>query len=456
MDLRWRLPAALLLTGSLLLCACGSEREVPATGAQAPSPGTSDGGGPGAFIFDPAAYRKNAVEPGAQLRISNWGDASEQKVVSDALERFSQVYPEVRITHEPVPTEYGAKLLSQIYSNTQPDVFYLDVNLPYQLMPYDLLLDLTPALVEVGRSKDDYFPGLTEVFLGKEGEVYGLPKDFTSMAIFYNVDLVKSPPKAGWTQDDFTAWVKENTVGSGQTRVFGFASDPVFFPYWGNFALANGAQVIDDNGRCAVNSPAGVSTLEWLYGLYKDKFLALPSDVSAGWEGEAFAKKRAASIVVGGWVNPFLNDPRAAFDIHYDAVPLPAGTTGTRATMLGFAGWGASARSKFPRAAAALVLFLTGEENQRAILQTGFALPSLKGMENDPFFQGSSTLSKISRVLYEGASYGVPGAWGGAANPKVQQALNDAAERVFAGVQTGRQALDQACQEIDEALSAVR
>ena len=133
-----------------------------------------------------------------------------------------------------------------------------------------------------------------------------------------------------------------------------------------------------------------------------------------------------ARIVVGGWVNPFLTHPQAAFGIHYDAVPLPLGKTGARATMLGVAGWGAAAQTKFPRAAAALVLFLTSRENEAAILQTGFALPSLKGMANDPFFQGSSPLSKISKVLYEGASYGVPGVWGGPANPKIQQALNAA------------------------------
>jgi multiple sugar transport system substrate-binding protein len=476
MTTRWRFPAALVLIGSLLLSACGGGNETPGTGAgvaptnttaaaaggavgtttgvPSATPGTSGGGTPGAFKFDPAAYKKNAIEPGARLRVSSWGDSSEQQVNSDALARFNQVYPDVKITYEPQPSDYGTKLLAQIKSNSQPDVFYLDVDLPYQLIPNNVLLDLTPALAEVGRSIDDYFSSLTGVFLGKDGKVYGLPKDFTSMALFYNIDMVKTPPRAGWTQDDFTAWVKENTTGSGQARVFGFASDLVFFLYWGNFALANGARVID-NGKCAINSPAGVSTLDWFYGLYKDKFITISSDVGTTWEGEAFAKKRAASIVVGDWANPFLNDPKAAFGIHYDAVPLPLGKTGARTTTLAFAGWGAAAQSKFPRAAAALVLFLTGRENEGAILQTGFALPSLKGMENDPFFQGCSTLSKVSKMLYEGGSYGIPGVWGGEANPKVQKALNDATERVFAGMQTGRQALDQACQEIDAALAGV-
>jgi len=473
---RWQLPAALLLMGALLLSACGGGNEPPTTGTagaptnptaaavgggavgtptgvRAATPGPGDGS-VGAFRFDPAAYKKNAIEPGAQLRVSTWGDTSEQQVTRDSLKRFNQVYPTVQIIYEPQPSDYGTKLLAQIKSGSQPDVFYLNVDLPYQLIPNNILLDLTPALTEVGRSKDDYFPSLTRVFLGPDEQVYGLPKDFTSMALFYNTDLVKTPPRAGWTQDDFTAWVQANTTGSGQTRVFGFASDPVFFPYWGNFALANGARVLDNN-KCAINSPAGVATLDWLYGLYKNKFLALPADVSATWEGEAFAKQRAAGIVAGGWVNAFLNDPKAAFGVHYDVVPLPLGKTGANATMLGFAGWGASAQSRFPKAAAALALFLVSRENEEAILQTGFALPSLEGMENDPFFQGSSPLSKISKLLYAGASYGVPGVWGGPANPQIQQALNEATERVFAQRQTSRQALDQACQEIDAALAAV-
>ncbi len=477
---RWRFPLALLLVGSLLLSACVGNEPLQtgagdlltnstvtaaptgtataggvvetATGAVAATPG-NNGGNPGAFKFDPAAYKKNAVEPGAHLRVSSWGDTSEQKVVSDALARFSQVYPDVKITYEPQPSDYGTKLIAQVRSNSQPDVFYLDVDLPYQLIPNNVLLDLTPALAEVGRSKDDYFTSLTEVFLGKDGKVYGLPKDFTSMALFYNIDLVKAPPKPDWTQDDFTAWVQENTTGSGQTQVFGLATDLVFSLYWGNFALANGARVIEE-GKCAINSPEGVSTLDWFYGLYEDKYLTISSDVGATWEGEAFARKHAASIVVGGWVNPYLTDPKGDFDIHYDAVPLPLGKTGARATTLAFAGWGASAKSKFPRAAAALVLFLTGRENQGAILQTGFALPSLKGFDDDPFFEGSSTLSKISKILYDGASYGVPFVWGGEANPKVQRALNEATERVFARMQTSQQALDQACQEIDEVLTA--
>src|SRR5437879_7195491 len=102
---RWRFPALLLLIGSLLLNACGGNgtpsmgagvAPTNTTGAMPVTPGRSDGESHAAFKFDPAAYKKNAIEPGAQLRVSSWGDASEQKVVRDALVRFNQVYPDVK------------------------------------------------------------------------------------------------------------------------------------------------------------------------------------------------------------------------------------------------------------------------------------------------------------------------------------------------------------------------
>jgi multiple sugar transport system substrate-binding protein len=384
--------------------------------------------------------------------VSSWGDTSEQGVNRDAIARFNQVYPDVKITYEPQPSDYQTKLLAQISGGAAPDVFYVDPGLAYQLIPNNVLLDLSPALQEVGRSADDYFPSLIQTFTGKDGKIYGLPKDFGSLAIFYNTDMVKTPPKEGWTQDDFTAFVKENNAGEGQAKIFGFSADPDF-ERWGAFALANGAKIIDNN-KCAINSDIGVQTLEWWYGLYRDGFATIPADVGAGWSGEAFAKKRVASAPQGGWMIPFLNDPKAAFGVKYDAVSLPVGKDGGKADLLFFNAWGASAKSKFPKAAAALALFLASRENEGAILQTGFALPALQGFENDPFFQKPGVESKISKLIYQTAEYGTPSYFGGINDPKVKQALKDATERVYAKQQGPKEALDQACQAIDPLLAA--
>jgi len=455
-------PIALLVVCSMILSACGGGGEPTATTAPAAPTNTTaagggeatatTGGGGGGATFDPAAYKKNTIESGATLRVSSWGDTSEQAVNNAAFERFKQVYPDVKITYEPVPSDYQTKLLAQVTGGSQPDVFYVDPGLSYQFIPNGVLLDLSSSLQEVGRSKDDYFPALMGPFMDKDSKVYGLPKDFGSLALFYNTDMVKTPPKEGWNQDDFTAFVKANVSGDGQSKVFGFSADPDF-ERWGAFALANGAKIIDNN-KCALNSDVGVSTLEWWYGLYKDGNATVPADVGAGWSGEALAKKRIASAPQGGWLIPFLDDPKANFGVKYDAVPLPLGKSGGKGDLLFFNAWGASAKSKFPKAAAALALFLASRENEGAILQTGFALPALKGFENDPFFQKGTVQSKISKMIYGAAEYGTASYYGGVNDPKVKKAFSDATQRVFAGQQSPKDALNQACQEIDPLLAS--
>jgi len=492
---KWSLPIVFLIICSMLLSACGGDSATPTTAPAAAEPTnttaaaggeatattapaaeatattatsgeatpttamageatTTTGGTGSSSTFDPAAYKKNSIESGATLRVSSWGDTSEQGVNNAALARFKQIYPDVKITYEPVPTDYQTKLLNQVSGGSAPDVFYIDPGLAYQFIPNNVLLDLGPALQETGRSKDDYFPSLIDTFVGKDGKVYGLPKDFGSLAIFYNTDMVKNPPKEGWTQDDFTAFVKENNSGTGQSQVFGFSADPDF-ERWGAFALANGGKIIDNN-KCVINSDIGVATLDWWYGMYKDKVATVPADVGASWSGEALAKKKIASAPQGGWLVPFLDDPKANFGVKYDAAPLPVGKSGGKADLLFFNAWGASAKTKFPKAAAALAAFLASRENEGAILQTGFALPALKGFENDPYFKGTAVQNKISALLYQTASYGTPDYYGGVNDQKIKKAINDATKRVFANQQPSKAALDQACQEVDPLLAATK
>jgi multiple sugar transport system substrate-binding protein len=436
-----------LLAGGLALS------QTPASGAPPATltPALSGAGGLGA-PFAPGAYKTNTVEPNATLRVSSWGDVAEQQVNRDSLARFQQVYPQVTVRYEPHPDHYQPTLKAQFADGSEPDVFYVDPGWAYELIPAGRLLDVTPALRETGRSTADYFPSLIGVFTGADGKTYGLPKDFGALAIFYNTDLVKRAPRPGWTQDDFRAFVQENASGSGASRVYGFASDPDI-ERWGAFALANGAKIIDNN-KCAINSAVGVATLEYWYGLYTDHLAADTTDLRVSWTAEAFAKKQVAGVLQGGWMIPFLNDPRSAFGVHYDAAPIPLGKNGGSGNLLFFNAWGASARTKFPQAAAALVAFLASRENEDVVLQTGFALPALVGMENDPFFQGAGVVNRISALIYQSGHSGTPSYFGGKYDNKIKDIFRAATGQVFAHQLSPKAALDQACQAVDALLAS--
>jgi multiple sugar transport system substrate-binding protein len=387
--------------------------------------------------FDPTKVQKIEVEQGAVLRVSGWGNPSEQKVTQDMLNRFTQVYPNVQIKYEPIPEDYQTKLKTQISGGTEPDVFYVDAVLADELIGANKLLKLNEYMDQAGRKKSDYYDSLINIFSRGE-DVYGLPKDFGSLAVFYNVDLVKEKPKEGWKWDDYRAWAQANTQGTDpNTKVFG-TMHPPDNARWLAFAFANGAKIE------SINSPEAVESLDFYYGMVKDGIAGQAADVGAGWPGEAFGKKRAAAVIEGGWMVPFLADPAGGFsDVKYEAAPLPASNKGGRGNLIFTNAYSASANTKYPKAAAALVLFLAGAENQREVLRIGFALPTLKSLANDPYFKDHP----VDAVLFDSVNYGTVHYFG-PNHGKILDAINTALEKVFRGQADSKTALDEAADTI--------
>ena len=402
----------------------------PTQAMAAETPATTGG-------FDPSKVKKIAVEQGAVLRVSGWGNPSEQKVTQDMLNRFTQVYPEVQVKYEPIPEDYQTKLKTQISGGTEPDVFYVDAVLADELISSNKLLKLNDYMAQAGRQKSDYYDSLINIF-SRGDDVYGLPKDFGSLAVFYNVNLVKEKPKAGWKWDDYKAWAQANTQGTDpNTKIYG-TMHPPDNARWLAFAFANGAKID------SINSPEAVESLDFYYGMVKEGIAGQASDVGAGWPGEAFGKKRAAAVIEGGWMGPFLADPASGFtDVKYEAAPLPASNKGGRGNLIFTNAYSASANTKYPKAAAALVLFLAGPENQREVLRIGFALPTLKSLADDPYFKDHP----VDATLFDSVNYGTVHYFG-PNHGKILDALNAALEKVFRGQADSKTALDEAANTI--------
>lgn len=419
--------------------------------------GTTPTMGGGDSTFDPSTVTKLEVESGATLRISGWSSTpAELDIVRAQLARFSQVYPDVKVNYEPLPDQYDAKLKAQVSGGTEPDVFYVSPGLADELIGANKLMKLNDAMSKAGLSKDDFYENLIGIF-SRGDDVYGLPKDFGTLAVFYNTELAKEEPKAGWTWDDYKAWAQANTSGDDpNTKVFGtmHPTDPA---RWWAFAVANGAKMVNDDGTTTgVNSPEAVASLEFYYGMYKDGFASRQQDVSAGWPGEAFGKERAAAVIEGGWLIPYLADPNNGFDVTYKAAPLPTAPSGKQGDLLFTNAYSASANSKYPMAAAALVTFLSGPQNQYEVLKTGFALPTIKNsmvngqstpFSEDPYFSTHPNDAVLMSALEYGEAF-----YYGPNTDKMATILTQALESVYLNGVAPKDALDTAASEINDLL----
>ena len=384
------------------------------------------------------------VEEGATVIFSGWGDDAEQQIYRDSIARFAEVCPEITVDYQPIPADFQTKLKAAMAGGTAPDVFYVDDQLMTAFGPTGQLLALDDFMAEAGTGRGAFIPALLSIFT-QEGNTYALPKDWGTLGLVYLPDVFAEAgidePTADWTWEDLRAAaqaISENTDKEG----FCQNADWARFAPW---AFGNGgAYANDDFTESLVNSPEVLEAATFVAEMQEEGSIVTAADVGAGWCGEAIGKALVGMTYEGGWmVNYMRNDFP---DVEWKAAELPTGPVG-KADVIFTNGIGVNASSANPRAAAALAIYLTGEDNQGEIVQTGFAYsthPSQVDLvvdENDRAIAAGG-LFDLTRVAYWGPNTG-----------KVNDAVAQALERIYLGDQTVEEAFAQAHEEIQAVLS---
>jgi multiple sugar transport system substrate-binding protein len=430
-----------------IIAACGQPAGSTGGATSAPAAGTT-----AAPAAASTCYKGLPVEPGATLKFQAAGNPTEQQIYIDGAKRFEAACPGVKITFEPL-NDYQTQIKAAFSANTAPDVFLLDGELMGAFAPNNLLLPLDSAMAAAGVKPDDYVKSTFELYQ-QGGKTYGLPKDFNPLVVFVNNDLASAAgvdPAAIKSWDDLAAAAKKLTKGEGPGKQYGMCLNSDILRA-GAFIFQTGNGFIDGN-KATFNDDNGAKAISFWKSFKDDGSGALYGDLGKGWCGEAFASKNTAMAIEGGWIVPFLADKaNGATDMKYSAIPLPIPAGGQQASWLFTNALAANAASKYPLAAAAAVLYLTGPENQQALIPSGLAQPSWKALASDPYYSSNP----VAKTLVEAGAYGklADSVLGGPVKKgDVLKPLNDAMERIFLGTQDVKAALDQAATEVDAVLA---
>ncbi|MBN1486228.1 MAG: extracellular solute-binding protein, partial [Anaerolineae bacterium] len=385
------------------------------------------------------------VEDGAEITFSGWGDETEQQIYRDSIVRFNEIYPNVTVNYEPIPADFQTKLKAQMAGGTAPDVFYLDDQLMTAFAASGQLLPLDDYMAEAGVSRDDFIPSLLTIFI-YEGQTYGLPKDWGTLGLVYIPAAFEAAgiamPGEDWTWDDLRE--AANAIAAN-TDYAGFCqnADWARFAPW---AFSNGgAYATEDYATATLDTPEVKEMAQFIFDMYDEGSLVQASDVGASWCGEAIGKELVGMTLEGGWM---VNSMRRDYpDVEWGAALVPQGSK-TRADVIFTNAIGVNAATKYPKAAAAFAMFVTGRENQAKIVETGFAYsthPDQIGMvvdANDKAIAQGGLLPD-SRVAYWGPNTG-----------KVNDVVAQALERVYLRDQDVDEAFAQAQEEAQAALDS--
>ena len=389
-----------------------------------------------------------------EVRLSGWASSpAETALLESLLYKFSVAYPDIVVKYEPITGDYKAALLTAIASGTEPDVFYVDVGYFQEFASNDVLMQLDDLMAKTSVKKEDFVPSLLNAFT-TDGKTFGIPKDFNTLGLFYNKDLFAkaqlAEPTATWTWDDLkNAAAKLTDLSNKDKPVYGLGvpPDPGRFPA---FIYQNGGSVMTndaaaDYGDTKLDSPEAVAAAKYYTDFRVEKIGAQPADVGDDWQGTSFGKGTLAMVYEGGWLLPYLAQqfPGTKFGV----ITPPLGPKGP-GNMIFTVAWSMSKNTKNSDAAWAVINFLTNEESQNTVLQSGFALPTRQALQTNDYFKNNPNSAAIFNGALQGA---VPFYWGKSGSD-VQKAIADALSRVYLQGMAVEDSLKQAAADIRKAI----
>jgi multiple sugar transport system substrate-binding protein len=348
-DVRIRPLGMLAAAVALLAAACG---------------GGGSGGGGAADLAPPAEASGNIV-------LSGWGSSpAETALLKQVIADFQQKYPKVTVNFQPVSGDYPTAMLAKFSARKPPDVFYLDPNYAQDWIKQQLLEPLDDYIAKTNFDTSKFFPQLVDEFTGqKDGKTYGLPKDWSPLAMFVNpAYLTRAGVSTPKTWDDLAAAARKIQVPGGKPICL--SAD------WARalaFVYQNGGSYFnDDKSQVTLDSAATKEALNWYVGMVRDGLAATPDKLGSGWCGEALGTGKAAIVFEGNWLVPAMTDQYP--DVKYEIQPL---VTGKQPANLAFTNaYAMAADSKNKSAAWALIQYLNGPDGMKVWTSKGLALPS--------------------------------------------------------------------------------
>jgi multiple sugar transport system substrate-binding protein len=314
---------------------------------------------------------------------------------------FEAKHPNIKVDLQLVPwSEYWNKLQTAQAGGEAFDVFWMNGPNFQVYASKGVLKDLQP-MIDQAKIDMSVFPESLVKLYSYNGHSYGMPKDFDTIALYYNKDLFDAAgvkyPTADWTWDDLRAAAKKLTKGD----VYGFASMVGDQNGYWNFVYQNGGQMLTpDAKKTLIADPAACDAVKYLYGFVQDK--SAPDGTvttSVDPSTQMFPGGKLAMLTGGSWIANFLHKS----GIKVDVAPLPKGKQ--QATIIHGVGNVVWAGTKHPAEAQAFVQFLGSQEAESILAKTGTVIPAYQGMQED-WVKAIPDMNL--QVFMDGMKYAVP------------------------------------------------
>ncbi len=388
-----------------------------------------------ALVVGPGLLAPAALRAAESVTVAVWGSSPGEVAAFDKASADFTRSTGIVVNKQVIEDKYIDVLKSRFAADNPPDVCYVDALDAPLLIESDVLEALDGQVDD----PSDFYPRFLDAFRGKDGKLYGLPKDYSTLALYLNPVLIRN---AGFQLADvpreFDALMRfaralQARLPKGTTAML-IEKDLAYHLA----ALETAGQpVVDAAGNAhLLNNPRTYDYLNQLVTGHVQHYLASPKDdLGAAWSGAAFGAQRAAMMMEGNWVLPALTKDYA--NVQFAVREMPT-VNGQRQTMAYVVGYVVPRKARHRAAGLQFARFMTGQGMQLWATESG-TLPTRKSVE--AAMRGHASAALRAHTL--GAAYAT--VWSrGISLPIVNTNFGNQFASAFSGSKSLLQALQQA------------
>jgi len=332
--------------------------------------------------------------------VSYWlWDANQLPAYKACADAFTQANPSIKVeVTQSGWDDYWTKVTNGFVAGTAPDVFtdhlskYPEFVTQNQLEPLDDL--------KLGT----YQPGLADLWVAQDGKRYGVPKDFDTVAVFYNKKLLADAgvkesdlQTMTWNYDDGGTYEKvaahltldsngkrgdEPGFDKTKVKVYGLGLDggsggAYGQTQWSMYSGTTGWQFTDKNPwgtKYNYNDERFIKTQAWMARMIEKGYMPSLAAVTGASAVDIFGAGKYAMITHGSWMTGSFYGLKG---IEVGLAPTPTGPTGKRASMYNGLADSIWAGSKNKPAAKKWVEFLGSETCQSIVGKMAVVFPAV-------------------------------------------------------------------------------
>lgn len=429
----------LLVLTAMVLAACGPTEATP---TEATAVEETEAEQPEVTEAEPVETEE-ATEP---IVVTYWHTMADAETaqLEQVIADFEAQNPDITVEATRYAyDDFKSALLTALAGDVAPDTARMDIAWVPEFAEEGALTQLDGVMPGFEDIAADTFPGPLSTNYW-QGHYYGLPQNTNTQVLLWNREVFEATglTDAPATMEEFKDYACQ--LADAENEKYGYALGGTYFWAPAPIFYAMGGQVVDEDITTAsgyINSPESVAAFTMLTEMYNDGCIS-PNLLGGGvGTSDGLATGMYAMIIDGPWMVDIYKEQYPDFEVNFSLIPSYEGTT---SSVVGGEDVVIFYNTQNPDAAMKWTEYLMSPEAQLKMAEIGVmpTLSSLTGNEALPEY------FSIFLEQLETAQARVPHpAWS-----DMDNAINNAFQRMLRGDQTPQEALDQAAEEINALL----